>query len=165
MERNKKKGSKKESRASKSKEKKTTRSKSKKRDSDSDTKIKRPTNAWFFYRKEKYDEFKKEHPEIEGRDRIKELSKIFNELEDKSKWEKMAEDDRLRYEREMKAAGKEVKPRTKTEKSSKANKEDKKKKVKPGKSSKSKKSKPKDEDEDEDDDNEDGDANESENDE
>jgi high mobility group protein B2 len=85
------------------KEKKTTKRKERKEKSG----VKRALSAYMFYCKEKRPEFKKEHPKAS----FSELGKICGEQwkslsdEDKKPFEKMHDDDKIRYEKEKEDAG------------------------------------------------------------
>lgn len=71
-----------------------------------------PMNAYFFFLKEKRTDFKTKHPELKPAALVKEMNKLWIELEiiDKEPYQKLANNDRERY---YLAAGKKPKPKKK----------------------------------------------------
>ncbi|WP_342276339.1 hypothetical protein [Spiroplasma endosymbiont of Nebria brevicollis] len=71
-----------------------------------------PMNAFFFFLKEKRTEFKAKHPELKPAALVKEMNKLWIELEiiDKEQYQELANADRERY---YLATGKKPKPRKK----------------------------------------------------
>ena len=65
---------------------------------------KRPISAFFFYTKERRDTLKKEQPNLDNKCLIVKMSDEWNKMTDseKTKFKKLAENDKIRYEREKK---------------------------------------------------------------
>ena len=61
---------------------------------------KRATTAYFYFMDEVRDQVKEENPDVKPAERTKIMGKMWRELEDKSKYEEMNENDKVRYKKE-----------------------------------------------------------------
>ena len=85
-----------------SKEKKEKKQKRAKKDKDAP---KRPLSAYFFYIQERRETLKKEKPSLDNKELIRTMGEEWNKLSDEEKkpYSKMAENDKKRYQDELKA--------------------------------------------------------------
>ncbi len=79
------------------KEKKEKKEK-KKKDPNAPKKV---TTAYFYFMAEVRDQVKEENPDVKPAERSKIIGQMWRDLEDKSKYEEMNENDKLRYKKEM----------------------------------------------------------------
>jgi len=101
---------------------------------------KRARSAWNFYSKEKRTELRKKYPNDDFGDISKRLSQKWKALDDtaKTKWTKLATEDKKRYNKELKEEEKKKKKKkSESESASESESDDKKKKKKKKKSSES----------------------------
>ncbi len=66
---------------------------------------KRPLSAYFFYIQERREALKKEKPSLDNKELIRTMGEEWNKLSDEEKkpYSKMAENDKKRYQDELKA--------------------------------------------------------------
>ena len=66
---------------------------------------KRPLSAYFFYIQERREALKKEKPNLDNKELIRTMGEEWNKLSDEEKkpYSKMAENDKKRYQDEIKA--------------------------------------------------------------
>lgn len=102
--------------------KKGKENKVKKPKKDKDITIKRPKNAYMYFCAEQRSEVTAKFPDLKGKEILKKLGELWAEVTDKSKYEKLAEADKKRYQQEKEAEGVEQPKKVKKPKKGKENK-------------------------------------------
>ena len=81
------------------KEKKEKKGKKEKKEKDPNA-PKRATTAYFYFMADVRDKVKDEHPDEKPSERSKIMGKMWRELDDRSKYEEMNQNDKIRYKKE-----------------------------------------------------------------